>query len=54
MKYGFVLTDTIGNDYRTIATSLTTAIEKAVSDNDSKEEDIINVKRGNSISPISL
>jgi hypothetical protein len=54
MKYGFLLTDSNGNDYRTIATSLTAAIEKTASENNLKEDEIISCKRGNSIGSVSL
>jgi hypothetical protein len=54
MKYGFLLTDNNGNDYRTIAKSLTAAIEKIASENNLKEDDIVSGTRGNSIGSVSL
>lgn len=54
MKYGFTLKDNNGNDYRTFATSLTTAIKKTASEHDLNEDDIVSCKRGNSIGSISL
>lgn len=54
MKYGFLLTDCNGNDYRTIATSLTAAIEKTALDNDLSKDDLVSVQRGNSIGSVTL
>jgi hypothetical protein len=54
MKYGFVLTDSVGNDYRTISTSITKAIEKVASENDLNEDGIVNAKRGDSVGSLGL
>lgn len=54
MKYGFTLTDSNGNDYRTIATSLISAIEKTAIEHDLNKADLTSVQRGNSIDSLSL
>ena len=54
IKYGFLLTDSNGNDYRTISTSLSAAIKKISSENNLEEDSIISGNRGNSIGSLSL
>jgi hypothetical protein len=54
MKYGFVLTDNLGNTYRKLATSFDEAEQKVVSENNLEENAIISIDRSNSLSSVSL